>query len=392
MARVSIFLLIVALVAGTLSCVGGNGNGDGSYTLIVDFTAGGTVTVDDVPLPGKAVLTYDSGAVVSLVADPSAGYRFVNWTGNASTVDDVDAASTSITMNDNYSITANFMAQNTLVINSTEGGEVTNPGEGMFKYDTGTVVDLVAEPEKGYKFLSWTGDIETVANVTAASTTITMEGDCAVTANFLPEHIYLDKIGPGLWGVGVHGKGVSTTVTEEGVVVDIASNASDDPEALPEPSFGAGGSCTYRLKGDFDVRMAYELVTWPQGSGVRVGMSVGVPDIPNMSINVERVGWGDPEWPSISFREVYLVNAVFEHSIVGITSTDDLLGTLRIRREGVVVGCYCWTSESWYRLYETEWATEDVYVWVGTWSHDALFGGEEVSVLMRTVEIVEPST
>jgi len=108
-ARVIIFLVVVALIAGMVGCVGGDGNdGGGSYTLIIDFTAGGTVTVDDVPLPGKAILNYDAGTVVSLNATPSVGYRFVNWIGNVSTIADVNAASTTITMNDNYSITANF--------------------------------------------------------------------------------------------------------------------------------------------------------------------------------------------------------------------------------------------------------------------------------------------
>jgi len=82
--------------------------GDGSYTLIVDFTAGGTVTVDDVPIPGKAILTYDPGTVVSLDATPSVGYRFVNWTGNVSTIADVDSASSTIIIDSDRSITANF--------------------------------------------------------------------------------------------------------------------------------------------------------------------------------------------------------------------------------------------------------------------------------------------
>ena len=96
-------------MAGIAGCVGGGGNnGGGSYTLIVDFTAGGAVTVDDLPIPGKAILNYVAGMVVSLNATPNAGYRFVEWTGNVSTIADVNAASITITMNDNYSITANF--------------------------------------------------------------------------------------------------------------------------------------------------------------------------------------------------------------------------------------------------------------------------------------------
>ena len=109
MKRFSIFLITIALMAGIAGCVGGDGNnGGGSHTLIVDFTAGGAVTVDDLPIPGKAILNYVAGTVVSLNATPNAGYRFIEWTGNVSTIADVHAASITITINDNYSITANF--------------------------------------------------------------------------------------------------------------------------------------------------------------------------------------------------------------------------------------------------------------------------------------------
>jgi len=46
--------------------------------------------------------------VVDLVAAPDADYQFVNWTGNVSTIADVEDATTTITMQDDYDITANF--------------------------------------------------------------------------------------------------------------------------------------------------------------------------------------------------------------------------------------------------------------------------------------------
>ena len=75
-------------------------------------------------------------------------------------------------------------AQHNLAVSSTEGGEVTSPGEGIFTYYEGEVVDLVADSEEGYEFVNWTGDVGTVANVNAASTTITMNDNYSITANF----------------------------------------------------------------------------------------------------------------------------------------------------------------------------------------------------------------
>jgi uncharacterized repeat protein (TIGR02543 family) len=71
-----------------------------------------------------------------------------------------------------------------LTTSSTEGGQVTTPGETTSTYGKGAVVDLVAEPEQGYQFVSWTGDADTIANVNAAATTIRMNGDYSVLANF----------------------------------------------------------------------------------------------------------------------------------------------------------------------------------------------------------------
>jgi len=71
-----------------------------------------------------------------------------------------------------------------LTVSSTEGGQVTAPGEGTFTYNKGTVVNLVAEPAEGYRFVNWIGDVSAIANINAATTTVTMDGDYSIVANF----------------------------------------------------------------------------------------------------------------------------------------------------------------------------------------------------------------
>jgi hypothetical protein len=63
-------------------------------------------------------------------------------------------------------------------------GSVTAPGKGRFMYEEGTVVNLVAEPDSGYEFARWTGDIGTVADSGDASTTIAMNSDYYLCAHF----------------------------------------------------------------------------------------------------------------------------------------------------------------------------------------------------------------
>lgn len=70
-----------------------------------------------------------------------------------------------------------------LSIVSIGGGSVVEPGQGVFSYEVGTEVDLVARPNAGWVFYGWTGN---VADPSSPATTITMDHPEWVTANFLP--------------------------------------------------------------------------------------------------------------------------------------------------------------------------------------------------------------
>jgi uncharacterized repeat protein (TIGR02543 family) len=84
---------------------------------------------------------------------------------------------------------------NNLTVTSTAGGSVTTPGEGTFAYNPGAVVNLVATPDAGYGFVNWTGDTAAIANVNAASTTITMNGNYTITATFTQNTVVISDTG-----------------------------------------------------------------------------------------------------------------------------------------------------------------------------------------------------
>jgi hypothetical protein len=192
------------------------------YHLTISSTEGG-----DVITPGEGTHTYceEQGVGVNLVATADAGYRFVNWTGNVGTIVDVDDPTTTIAVNDDYSITANFAKPYNITISSTEGGSVTAPREGTLVYDEGTVLDLVATPDPGYHFVNWTGsNITTIANVNAATTTITMNGDYSITANFVKQY---DLTTSSTVGGSVTTPGEGTYTYDAGKVVNLV--ATPDP-------------------------------------------------------------------------------------------------------------------------------------------------------------------
>jgi hypothetical protein len=104
MKTVGTFLITIALIVGLVSCVYPPPFPE-QYNLTISSTEGGSVTT-----PGEGTFTYWDMDVVEVVAEADGGYRFVEWTGDVRAVDDVNAANTTMTMSDNYAITANFEA------------------------------------------------------------------------------------------------------------------------------------------------------------------------------------------------------------------------------------------------------------------------------------------
>ena len=166
---------------------GDGGNGVQSYSFTIDSMDGGTVALNNSTISRGTAYAFGAGTVVSLKAVPDNGYEFVKWSGYAGAVD-VYSPEIAVTVNGTYYITARFEVlapvRYTLSILSTAGGSVTSPGKGTHIYDAGTVVNLVVKPVSGYKFNGWTGNVGTIADVKATSTTITMNGDYYILANF----------------------------------------------------------------------------------------------------------------------------------------------------------------------------------------------------------------
>jgi len=200
MEKLGIILIIVAFIVsiavfgnndGGGNAVDGNGgSGIQSYTLTIDSTAGGAVAVNNSTMSRKATFIFGAGVVVSLKAVPDSGYQFVKWLGYVGT-GDVHSSEIMVIVYDNYFIVAKFEVpppvRYSLSILSTPGGSVTSPGKGTYVYDEGTIVDLVVTPAKDYEFVKWSGNVDAIADVNATSTSITMNGNYYICANFREE-------------------------------------------------------------------------------------------------------------------------------------------------------------------------------------------------------------
>ncbi len=127
---------------------------------------------------------YTNGTVVSVSTNATSHQNFVKWlvdpvgtylgAGFAS-----NSASTTVTM---PFVDVTLTASNTPVMYTLAVTDGTGSGTA---YTNGEVVAIMANtPPAGQIFDRWTGDTNDVANVLAASTTITIHGSAAVTATY----------------------------------------------------------------------------------------------------------------------------------------------------------------------------------------------------------------
>ncbi len=151
------------------------------YTLTININGGGSAS---------GAGTYTEGTIKNISANPDHGWEFVNWTGDTGTIDNVNSASTTITMNGDYTITANFNALDPVTLTLDDDGHGYASANPSAPYYEGDTVSITAHPDNGYKFDRWSGDTGTIADIHDRTTTITMNGNYTVKANFVEAEIY----------------------------------------------------------------------------------------------------------------------------------------------------------------------------------------------------------
>ena len=105
------------------------------------------------------------------------------------------ASSTSTTIPNNYTLTIQTTGQ---------GSESASPVQTT--YVPGTVAYLTATPATGWTFSGWSGS-DDIANTTANSTTITINGNESVTATFIQSNYILNTSVIGNGSIGLNNNG-----------------------------------------------------------------------------------------------------------------------------------------------------------------------------------------
>lgn len=158
----TIFLILFLFGCGTESTP--------VYTLSTSVTGEGTVS----PELGE----FNEGETVTLTANPAEHWVFQSWSGDASGT----TASTTITMDRDKSVTANF-TERLYELNVTivgEGSVTEEIVQSKSEHTVGTVVRLTPVAADGWLFAGWDGGINSTEDVIE----ITIEGETNITVTF----------------------------------------------------------------------------------------------------------------------------------------------------------------------------------------------------------------
>lgn len=171
-------LVLFVAVIGTLF-ISGCGSTDSTTNYQISISAspseGGTVS----PSSGQ----YEEGTSLDISATPSEDFRFVEWQGGY----EGTSSSATITVDSDKNIQAVFAKREYALTVNTEGKGTVDESvlqtTSTTDYESGTIVELTANPAEGWKFVEWQDDISSSENPTQ----ITVDEVKEVTAVFEKE-------------------------------------------------------------------------------------------------------------------------------------------------------------------------------------------------------------
>jgi len=190
------------------------------YTLTTSANPsdGGTVS--------PSTQQYDEGKTATITAAASAEYIFQSWSGATGSTN-----STSVVMNSDKSVTANFVKKKYALTTTVEGeGTVTEKvikAGAATDYNSGTIVELTATPSDEWQFIEWKGDVTGTENPTQ----ITIDKAKSVTAVFVKKQypLTIEIEGEGTVAEKVIKAGVATDYNS-GTIVELTAEPTGDWE------------------------------------------------------------------------------------------------------------------------------------------------------------------
>jgi hypothetical protein len=191
-----------------------------------------------------------------------------------------------------------------------------------------------------------------------------------------------NMIDPGTWTVVLYGNGAQ--LAEQNQELDFFMPASSSGA-----EFGARLVSVFQLRGDFDIRVDFRLLQWPDYNGMRT--AIGLTDSYYDDYGMERSSLSASE--PLGAQEVY----VADFGPFVLVPTQDFTGTLRLVRSGSTQSGYYLGSGGWIPVLTDAAPAGDITIQLHAWSHDYAFQHQDVraafdNFTVVTGQLVWPST
>jgi len=269
-----------------------------SYPLTISTDGEGNVSEEVVEEPAK---DYAYETVVELTANPSEGWEFARWEGDLESTDnpseitiDTEKEVTAVFEREGYELTVNVSGEG-----SVNEELIDEPSKRSYPFNS--VVKLTAEPDDGWEFDEWVGDLSGGDNPKE----ITIDGDKNVTAVFKELSYEINISTDGSGDVSISPDKSSYSYGEE---VEITVNpASGWAFANWEGDFeGSADSKTITVESDINATAVFgstASVRTKDVSDMRVTSVTGggiVEDDGGLEITERGVCWSEEEDPDLS--------------------------------------------------------------------------------------------
>jgi PKD repeat protein len=295
-----------------------------TYRLWILSSTDGTTD----PVSGTHI--YVNGTLASVTAIPHIHYLFDYWEldgNNASSANTIN-----VLMTDDHTLQPFFKLRNyTLTITATAGG-TTDPTPGTYVYPAGTIVEVTAIPDAGYRFDYWSMDGSPVGSVNPMS--LTMDHDVTLEVVFAETHTLIITVSEG--GTTDPSPGTYTYDAATNVVVEAIPSSGylfdywefDGEDIGSENPITVYVGSSHALKAFF-TPITYQLTITTSSGGTTdpvpgtyshgCGSSVGVEAVPDACyvfdhwmLDGSNVGSVNPY--SVLMDDDHALNAVFTYS------------------------------------------------------------------------------
>ena len=225
-----------------------------------------TVALSSSPAEGGSVSAaeqvYDEGSVATIAATPSVEWVFVRWEGDFTGT----GSTATLTVDSDKNITAVFEKKSyPLTVNTSGEGTVDEQivQAKSTDYESGTVVELTANPAQGWEFKEWFGAIADTTNPVE----ITVDNPKQVTAIFTEISASQTQYTVTLTPSPTEGGSVSAAeqVYDEGSVATISATPASEWEFVRwEGDFtGTGSTSTLTVDSDKNITAVFEKKSYP---------------------------------------------------------------------------------------------------------------------------------